>query len=220
MLVQQRAVPVIAADGIRLEARLAHPSEPSGGAILCHPHPQFEGSMSTPPVPDLVRAFAAKGWAALRFNFRGTHRSEGRFGQGRDEQLDVRAAIDAVAELLPAAAPIAVIGVSFGALVGLAAAAGDARVTHYAAIGAPVGEAAASARIPIGPAPERLDGWAVRALCIAGSEDPYAPPDALARWRDDTLGERMHIEIVPGAPHLFEGFRHQLLELVTGFVLA
>lgn len=219
MLVQQRAVPIVAADGTRLEARLAHPAEARGGVVVCHPHPRFEGSMSTPPVPDLVRAFGGLGWAALRFNFRGTHRSEGRFEEGRGEQLDVRAAVDLLEDLLPAPTPIAVIGVSFGALVALAAAAGDLRITRYVAIGAPVGPAAASARIPIGPAPERLAGWPVRALSIAGSDDPYAPLDALERWRDETLPDRMRIEIVAGAPHLFAGFRPQLLELVTGFVL-
>jgi len=220
VLVQQRAVPIVAADGIRLEARLAEPPDPRGAIVVCHPHPLFEGSMSTPPVPELVRAFGAAGWAALRFNFRGVHRSEGRFGHGRDEQLDVRAAVDLVEELLPVPAPIGVIGVSFGALVGLGAAAGDARITRYVAIGAPVGPAAASADLAIGPPPERLAGWSVRALAIAGGDDPYAPLESLERWRDDTLGDRMRIEIVDGAPHLFAGFRPQLLELVTGFVRA
>ena len=60
----------------------------------------------------------------------------------------------------------------------------------------------------------------MRALSIAGGEDPFAPLEALQRWRDETLGDRMRIEIVEGAPHLFAGFRPQLLEIVTGFVLA
>lgn len=220
MLVQQVSVPVVASDGIRLEARLAEPPSPRGGVVVCHPHPLFEGSMSTPPVPDLVRAFAAAGWLALRFNFRGTRRSEGRFEDGRGEQLDVRAALDLVAERLPAEAPLAVVGCSFGALVGLAAAAGDPRVLRYVAVGPPVGPEAASARVSIGPAPERLDGWPVRALAVAGSLDRFAPLDALEAWRDQTLGARMDLRIVEGAPHLFDGFRVELLDLVTGFVTA
>lgn len=218
MLVRQTAIPVVAADGIRLEARLAEPSSPAGGVLVCHPHPLFGGSMSTPPVPDLVRAFGSAGWLALRFNFRGTHRSEGRFEEGRGEQLDVRAGLALLLERLAPDAPLAVIGCSFGALVGLAAAAGDPRVTRYVAVGPPVGDAAASARIPIGPAPERLATWPVRALAIAGGEDPYAPEDALRAWRDATLGDRMTIEVVPGAPHLFDGHRAQLLDAVLGFV--
>lgn len=218
MLVQQRAVSVTAADGVRLEGRLAEPPQPRGGVVVCHPHPLYGGSMSTRPVPDLVRAFGALGWSALRLNFRGTQRSEGRFDHGHGEQLDVHAGLELVLEELPAGAPLAVIGCSFGSLVGLAAVAGDPRVRRFVAVGPPVGPAAASAALSIGPSPEQLAGWDVEALAVAGSADDFAPRESLEAWRADTLGDRMRIEIVEGAPHLFEGFRPELVELVTGFV--
>jgi alpha/beta superfamily hydrolase len=220
VLVQQRAVTLIASDGIRLEARAAQPPDARGGIVVCHPHPVYGGSMSTPPVPDLVRAFAARGWAAIRFNFRGTGRSEGRFDEGRGEQRDVLAALAAVRDGLAGDGPLAVAGCSFGALVALAAVAGDASVTRFVAIGPPLGPAAVSARAPIGPAAERLDGWPVRALTVIGGDDPYAPLDAVQAWRDETLGDRMRIEVFEGAPHLLDSHRDALLELVTTFVIA
>lgn len=218
MFVHQEAIQLVAADGTRLEARFARPERPRGGIVVCHPHPLFEGSMSTPPVPDLVRAAASAGWAAIRFNFRGTHRSEGRHDGGRAEQHDVRAALDHLATALEPHAPLAVIGCSFGSLVALAAVAGDPRVTTYVAVAPPVGGEAVTLREPIGPAPERLAGWRVRALAVVGSQDRFAPRPAVEAWRDATLGDRMRIEVIDGAPHLFDGFRHELVEMVTGFV--
>src|SRR5881397_2599421 len=86
-------------DGLRLEGRLATPeAEPSGGAIICHPHPQYGGSMSSKLVPAIQRALVAAGWAALRFNFRGVGRSEGSFDGGGGEVFDALGALARVRE--------------------------------------------------------------------------------------------------------------------------
>ena len=43
-------------------------------AIILHPHPQFGGTMNNQVVYDMYYTFAQRGFAVLRFNFRGVGR--------------------------------------------------------------------------------------------------------------------------------------------------
>src|SRR5258706_6203119 len=60
-----------------LEGRLAAPPAAKRAAVVCHPHPQYGGDMDNPVVVATTHALAARGIAALRFNFRGVGDSEG-----------------------------------------------------------------------------------------------------------------------------------------------
>ena len=71
------------------------PSEDAQAAVvICHPHPQFGGTMRNKVVYEMSRTFAEAGCAALRFNFRGVEGSEGAWDEARGEVGDVRAAIE------------------------------------------------------------------------------------------------------------------------------
>src|SRR5690606_5215791 len=48
-------------------------------AIVLHPHPQFGGTMNNQIAYQLFYMFARRGFAVLRFNFRGVGRSQGSF---------------------------------------------------------------------------------------------------------------------------------------------
>ena len=212
-------------DGVRLEGRLLAPAEPRGAAVVCHPHPLLQGSMSSLLVPMIQRALAAAGWAALRFNFRGVGRSEGRFEEGRGEQRDVRAALDFLEARFPDK-PLAAAGWSFGSLVSLAAGAGDSRVRVFVAVAPPVRVQDEDAaldrygipRIPIQPVPERLAGWDVRALAIIGDRDEFTTPDRVRAWAEETLPQRMAVEVFEDADHVFNGRQHELADRVAAFV--
>ena len=54
--------------------------KPCGVAVVCHPHPQFGGTMDNKVVQTLARAFVQLGWRSVRFNFRGIGGSAGRSG--------------------------------------------------------------------------------------------------------------------------------------------
>ena len=83
-----------------------------------------------------MKAFQTFGLPVLRFNFRGTGRSEGVHDDGRGEKDDVRAALDWLdAEF---ERPILFAGFSFGAAVGLEACCGDSRVHGLVGLGLPV----------------------------------------------------------------------------------
>src|SRR5688500_5747925 len=101
-------------DGLRLEAELVVPDEPVAAAVLPHPHPQRGGSMKAVVTGALFADLPKHGLAALRFNFRGIGWSEGEFDGGIGEQLDVVAALDALAPIIEGL-PLVVAGASFGA---------------------------------------------------------------------------------------------------------
>ena len=55
-----------------LEALLREPTvPPRGAAVMCHPHPNYGGTMHTKAVYRGAEALSDVGFAALRFNFRG-----------------------------------------------------------------------------------------------------------------------------------------------------
>ena len=121
----------------RIEAILKEPSGPvMRAAIVCHPHPLFGGTMHNKVVFRIARAFQDSGFAVLRFNFRGTGRSQGEHDHGLGEQDDLRAAIEFVEEKYPKA-EIWLAGFSFGSAVMLRAAACDDRVRAIVAVGVP-----------------------------------------------------------------------------------
>lgn len=200
-------------DGLALEGRLALPPAPRGGAIVCHPHPLYGGSMSSALVPAIQRALLSRGWAALRFNFRGVGRSEGAYGGGEGEGDDARAALGHVAAVV-GDRPLAVCGWSFGALVGLAVAIDDARVTACALVAPPV-SFSATGDLPPQPDPARLASWDGRLLAVCGTEDPFCRPKRLAAW---LAGARAEVRVLEGADHFFTDARDDLASTVGNFV--
>ncbi|MGH8370402.1 MAG: alpha/beta hydrolase, partial [Gammaproteobacteria bacterium] len=78
-----------------LEGLLDKPAgTPRAVAVICHPHPLFQGSMTNKVAYILARAFNDLGAISLRFNFRGVGKSAGEFDAGVGETADVLAATD------------------------------------------------------------------------------------------------------------------------------
>lgn len=210
--VPQDTVSLTTEDDLRLEARLLLPPDPVGAVVICHPHPLMNGSMSSSLIPVIQRRCGAAGLAALRFNFRGVRRSEGRFEGGLGEQRDVRAALEALRGRFPAL-PLAVAGWSFGSLVGLAASAGT-DVRRVALVAPPV-SVDAPERLPDPPAPERLADWDASVLAICGTLDPYSRPTDVQVWGEKILGDRFRVEVIDGADHRFAGQESDMADLVA-----
>ena len=89
----------------RLEALLEQPREASGRAVavLCHPHPQFQGTMLNKVVHTLARVSNELGAPALRFNFRGVGASDGDFAGGLGEAEDTVAVANWARQRYPGA---------------------------------------------------------------------------------------------------------------------
>ncbi len=171
---------------------------PTMAAVVCHPHPQFGGTMHNKVVFRLAAALVEHHIPALRFNFRGVGRSTGAYAEGRGEAEDVRAALDALAARYPGA-PLLLAGFSFGAWVGLPVGCADPRVTHLIAAGAPVSLLHA----------DDLAGCVKPKLIVQGALDQYGPRAALEQWFV-RLPEPKRLTIVPGADHFFTQQQNEL----------
>src|SRR3954453_6724211 len=107
----------------RLEAVLneGSPHAPFA-AVIAHPHPLGGGSLHNKVVYHAMKVMNAPAWGfawpVLRFNFRGTGRSEGKH-DGAAERDDVRAALAWIENEYKL--PIVAAGFSFGAAMTLAA---------------------------------------------------------------------------------------------------
>ena len=189
--------------GLSLEGMLhLPPSTPAPGVVVCHPHPLYGGDMENNVVLTACQALAGRGFAALRFNFRGVGRSEGAFDRGIGEREDARAAL-AHLTALPEVDPkrVGLVGYSFGAMVAAEVASGDLRA--LALISPPV--AFSDLRV----------AWGCPALVLGGELDPVAPADRLR-----ILGEAPGVEVrtVSGADHSWWGFEEELGETLADFL--
>ncbi len=110
------AIPGEAGD---LEARLELRGK--SGAVLCHPHPLYGGSMDDAVLALIDRALARADITSLRFNFRGVGASGGRYDEGRGEVEDVVSAATWFADNHEVD-KLMLCGYSFGALMVLRAA--------------------------------------------------------------------------------------------------
>lgn len=124
----------------QLEALLEEHEAPSRieqAVILCHPHPQFGGTMHNKVVYRMAKAARGNASAVLRFNFRGVGASSGTYDGGRGEQNDLRAALRYMQERYPGT-PMVVAGFSFGSRIALGVCCGEPGVDRTIAIGTPV----------------------------------------------------------------------------------
>lgn len=104
----------------RLEGRYQPaPSENAPIALILHPHPQYGGTMNNKIVYYLYHSFVRRGFAVLRFNFRGVGRSQGRFDNGIGELSDAAAALDWLQTYNKDASSCWIAGFSFGAWISM-----------------------------------------------------------------------------------------------------
>ena len=185
------------ADGLTLEAELAGaapigagPGTPRAAVVLCHPHPQYGGTMRSLVISVLFEELPRLGFPCLRFNFRGVERSEGAYTEGRHEPLDIEAAIDEAASAWPGT-PLVVVAWSFGADMALQVV--DPRIAGWVAIAPPL-RFRSSFAAATDPRPKHL---------VLAEHDEFRPPaeviDAVGAWAATTTA------IVAGASHFFVG---------------
>jgi alpha/beta superfamily hydrolase len=207
------------ADGLTLEAEWAAPSDPRATAVLCHPHPQYGGTMRSIVISALFSALPERGVACLRFNFRGVEGSEGAYSEGEHEPLDVRAALDAAygpssvdgppALTGPPAliGPLALIGWSFGADMALTI--DDARIAGWVGIAPPLRFRPERAYDAVGHDPRP------KLLVLAANDEFRTPAEIEGETRTWTSART---EIVAGASHFFVGRTERVTAVVADFV--
>jgi alpha/beta superfamily hydrolase len=198
----QEAGLTIAGPAGALEAVIDVSARPAvATAVICHPHPLQQGTMSNKVVTTVARAFARLGADAVRFNFRGVGASAGRYGDGVGERDDALAVVAWCRERWPGR-PLYLGGFSFG---GAVAAAIAARV-------APAG------LVTVAPAVDRLASDFVAPACpwllIHGEADEVVPLQPVLEWCSK-LAAPPRIVSLPGVGHFFHGRLPALTEAVT-----
>jgi uncharacterized protein len=104
----------------RLEGRYAPPKTDNAPiALILHPHPKAGGHMNNPVAVQLYHLFMKRGFATLRFNFRGVGKSQGEFDSGIGELADAASALDWLQATNPTASQCWVAGYQFGAWIGM-----------------------------------------------------------------------------------------------------
>lgn len=104
----------------RIEGRYhAGKTENAPIALVLHPHPKAGGSMQDRIAIQMFKMFVERGFAVLRFNFRGVGKSQGVFDNGQGELSDAASALDWLQSMNPNAKQSWVAGYSFGAYVAM-----------------------------------------------------------------------------------------------------
>ena len=104
----------------RLEASFSAGKTPNAPiALILHPHPKAGGHMNNAVTVQLFRVFMKRGFATLRFNFRGVGKSQGEFDSGIGELADAATALDWLQATNPTASQCWVAGYQFGAWIGM-----------------------------------------------------------------------------------------------------
>jgi alpha/beta superfamily hydrolase len=193
-------------DGVTLEAERATPAGISrASVVLCHPHPQYGGTMRSIVIGALFEALPAAGFTALRFNFRGVERSAGVHDDGEGELRDVHAAVDAADDARAEVEPLVLAGWSFGADMTLATV--DTRLAAWIGIAPPLRFRDDFGGVAQDPRPK---------LLVLGQHDEFRDPasvvEATAEW------SATEIDVIAGASHFFVGRTDRVVDAVRTFV--
>lgn len=181
---------------------------PRAAAVVCHPHPQYGGTLDNKVAFTLARAAVDAGAAALRFNFRGVGRSEGRFDDGEGEADDLAAAENWLTGRWPDV-PLWRMGFSFGAAMAL---------KRTVEVPCPV-------LVTVAPPADRFADYgfagsgpkASRWLLVQGDADEVVDPRAVIEWAE-ALGSPPEIRRIEGSGHFFHGRLTELREVVVDFL--
>ncbi len=177
-----------------LEAVLSTPDgKPRGAALLCHAHPRHGGTMHFKLLFRVAKVLKSRGYAVLRFQFRGVGRSAGEFDGGAGEAEDARAALDFLDREFEGKR-ILLGGFSFGASIALRVGVRDDRVMALLLLGLPV--------VSIDSTLENPSAKPV--LFIQGELDEFGGRSEIEMFVQSFEGPK-DLVVVPGSDHLFTG---------------
>lgn len=176
----------------QLEALVEAPPEVRGVAVICHPHPLYQGTMTNKVVHTLARVFNDQSLVAVRFNFRGVGASDGSYDEGRGETEDALAVRRWAQSQWPEQ-PVWMAGFSFGAFVALRSAA-QCQPAGLVSVAMPI------QRFDVAAQPQPRCPW----LIVQGDHDELVDADAVVDWVD-SLEPGPELVVLEGVDHFFHG---------------
>ena len=170
-------------------------------AVVCHPLPTEGGTMHNKVVTMTARSLRECGVTTVRFNFRGTGRSEGEFDEGEGEAADLQCVVDWVRRQRPDHT-LWLAGFSFGAYVSLRAAA-ELEPSLLISIAPPAGRSWDFESMPLYTGP-----W----LVIQGDADEIVDPQSVYDWIEGLQRLRPAPQLVK-VPETSHFFHRRLMDL-------
>jgi alpha/beta superfamily hydrolase len=175
------------------------------GVVVTHPHPLYGGDMYNNVVETIVQAYRDKGYATLRFNFRGMGQSTGNYDEGVGEQEDVRAALVYLEGMGKTSIDLA--GYSFGAWVNALGLKDFDLARRTVMVSPPVNFLDFSF----------LDYNEKIQLVIAASQDDIGPP-AMIKKMIQAWNPEARFSIIQGVDHFYWGKNGDIKRVIHEFL--
>lgn len=196
----------------RLEGRYFPAKVPNSPiALLLHPHPQHGGTMNNKVVYQLYQMFVRRGFATLRFNFRGVGRSQGSFDRGEGELSDAASALDWLQSQNQDAPMCWIAGFSFGAWIGMQLLMRRPEITGFLSVSPPANMYDFSFLAPC-PA---------SGLITHGDQDDIVPQDSvteliakLAKQKDVIID----FQVLKGSDHFYNDHLEELEQTANSYL--
>jgi alpha/beta superfamily hydrolase len=165
-------------------------------AILCHPHPQYGGSMDDAVLDHVESVLLSRGVGCLRFNFRGVGESAGTFDHGNGETFDLLAIARWARDNKGARRDGALwlVGYSFGSQVAWRAAPEIENLRRLWLVAPPIGQMGYPAQPSL----------AVPVDVFLGTEDQFADQLTLDAWQRSAAPD-VRLHRIDGGDHFFSG---------------
>jgi hypothetical protein len=199
------------ADG-RLEGRYHHSTQPNAPIVLVlHPHPLQGGTMNNKVVYTLHHTFVRQGFSAMRLNFRGVGRSQGRFDNGVGELADAASALDWVQTYNPNASSCWVAGFSFGAWIGMQLLMRRPEIDGFISISPPANSYDFTF---LAPCPSS-------GLIVHGSRDTMVPEASVAKLATKLSSQRnikVSYKKIESADHFYNDQLEDLSDIVGNYL--
>ncbi|MBS0286202.1 MAG: alpha/beta hydrolase [Proteobacteria bacterium] len=188
---------------------LSAKNQAKGVAIICHPHPQHQGTMHNKVVHTLSRAFFHKDVHSVRFNYRGVGKSEGEFADSKGEIEDLFAVIAWCQKVLPSS-KLWLAGFSFGAYI-----------AANGAIKYPCEQLFSIAPAVTNQPFESLPVLGCPWVIIQPEEDEVIDPKAVYAWTEKQaqIEPQLSLHKIPQSSHFFHGKLVILRNLVEALMV-
>jgi len=196
----------------RLEGRYHPAQEPNAPiALILHPHPQYGGTMNNKVVYNLFHIFVRRGFAVLRFNFRGVGRSQGVFDDGIGELSDAASALDWLQTMNPNASSCWITGFSFGSWIGMQLLMRRPEIKGFITVAPPADKYDFSF---LAPCPSS-------GLIVQGEADEIVEPAASETLAIELQAKRaitIDYELIKGADHFFRDQLDEMTAVVENYL--
>ena len=182
-------------------------------ALILHPEPNKNGTMNNRVTYAMYRLFQERGFAVMRFNFRGVGRSQGVYDQGDGELSDAATAMDWLQSQFPASSSCWIAGFSFGSWIGMQLMMRRPEINGFISVSPPAGTHDFSFLAPC-PA---------SGLIVQGGANEMVPSDrviALVEKISKQKGVEIEIAEIEGANHFFSSHLDEAITAIDQYLEA